>query len=70
MCICSKKLNMRQLFSVDFEPSLVRILLVGQQFILGTKHFFRSGCSVSHSKRTDCSCMAEAVVEKMRDSVV
>ncbi|PSN45960.1 hypothetical protein C0J52_18866 [Blattella germanica] len=50
---CSKKLNLRLLFSVYFEPSMVRILLAGLQFILGTQHFVRTGCSVSHSKRTD-----------------
>ncbi|PSN43637.1 hypothetical protein C0J52_16678 [Blattella germanica] len=34
VCFCSNKLNLRQLFSVDFEPSMVRILLEGQQFFL------------------------------------
>ncbi|PSN29803.1 hypothetical protein C0J52_27585 [Blattella germanica] len=61
VCFSSKKLNLRQLFSVDFEPSMVRILLAGQQFILGTKHF------VNHSKRADRSCTAEAVVEQVSD---
>ncbi|PSN49072.1 hypothetical protein C0J52_16029 [Blattella germanica] len=47
---------------------MVRILLAGQQFILGTKHFVRTGCSVSHSKRNDHSHMSEVVVEQVRDS--
>ncbi|PSN38277.1 hypothetical protein C0J52_19659 [Blattella germanica] len=58
----------KTMFSVDFEPSMVRILLAGQQFILGTKKFVRGGCSVTHFKRTDRSRTVEAVVEQMRDS--
>ncbi|KAJ4446141.1 hypothetical protein ANN_12833 [Periplaneta americana] len=33
---CLKKRNLRKWFSVDFVPSMARILLPGQQFILGT----------------------------------
>ncbi|PSN34760.1 hypothetical protein C0J52_26614 [Blattella germanica] len=41
-----------------------------QQFILSTKHFGRTDCSVSHSKRTSRPCTAEAVVEHVKNSFV
>ncbi|PSN37781.1 hypothetical protein C0J52_15850 [Blattella germanica] len=58
------------MFSIDFVHSVVKILQAGQQFILGTKHFVKTGCSVSHSKHTSRSRMGEAMVEQVRDSFV
>ncbi|PSN51136.1 hypothetical protein C0J52_21613 [Blattella germanica] len=65
VCFWFKKLNLRQLFSVDVVPSMVRILLAGQQFILFTKHLLGLALLLAIIKRTGRPRTAETVVEKV-----
>ncbi|PSN54759.1 hypothetical protein C0J52_20219, partial [Blattella germanica] len=70
VCFCSKKLNLRQLFSVDFEPSMIRILLEGQQFILGTKHFLRTGYSMTERiEQTYCIKFCQKLGDSQSEAI-